>query len=277
LFGFFRRSHFFYLCGENEDIMLRRIFFGMSLWLLLSVVLAVGCNERKHLTIYMIGDSTMASKDTIGNPERGWGMALPLFFDPAAVRVENHAVNGRSTKSFIDQGRWDSVSVRLRAGDYVFIQFGHNDQKIEDTTRYAAPWGAYADNLRRFVRETRAVGAHPVLLTPIVRRHFDDCGVLVPTHGDYPDAVRRLAEQLDVPLIDMELASGEMIQSLGDSASRELFMHLEAGVYPKFPEGRRDDTHLRWAGAVEVARIAAKGIVEADLPLANYLNHESLH
>ncbi len=231
----------------------------------------MGLDNTKPLNIHMIGDSTMANKDTLGSPERGWGMALPGFFDPARVVIENHAVNGRSTKSFIDEGRWDAVVAKLRPGDYVFIQFGHNDEKTEDPARYAPPYGAYTYNLTRFVRETRAAGAWPVLMTPIVRRHFDENGVLVPSHGDYPDAVRRLATRLDVPLVDLEAASHELVQSLGDSASRELFMHLEPGAYPKFPEGRRDDTHLQWPGAVAIARLAVDGIVKAGLPLAGYL------
>jgi lysophospholipase L1-like esterase len=230
-----------------------------------------GFSVKKKITVYTIGDSTMANKDTVGNPERGWAMALPLFFDSAEVVTENHAVNGRSTKSFIDEGRWDVILKTLKKGDYVFIQFGHNDEKQEQPSLYAAPYGAYTGNLTRCVRETQAKGAFPVLMTSIVRRHFDGNGRLKHTHGDYPDAVRKLASKLKIPVIDMEAKSRQLIQDLGDSASMKLFMNLDAGLYPKFPQGKKDDTHLQWNGAKIIAALAVEGIKEQKLPLAKYL------
>jgi lysophospholipase L1-like esterase len=238
---------------------------------LLSLIPMVGFSVKKKITVYTIGDSTMADKDTTGNPECGWAMALPLFFDSAEVKIENHAMNGRSTKSFIDEGRWDAILKTLKKGDYVFIQFGHNDEKQEQPSLYAAPYGAYTGNLTRFVKETRAKGAFPVLMTSIVRRHFDGSSVLKNSHGDYPDAVRKLAEKLKVPLIDMEAKSRKLIQDLGNDASQKLFMHLDAGVYPKFPNGKKDDTHLVWDGAKAIASLAVEGIKELKLPLAQSL------
>jgi DNA sulfur modification protein DndE len=240
----------------------------ISLLLFISVT---GFSVNGKIIVYTIGDSTMANKDTVGNPERGWAMALPLFFDSAEVIIDNHAVNGRSTKSFIDEGRWDAVLKTLKKGDYVFIQFGHNDEKQDQPSRYAAPYGAYADNLTRFVKETRAKGAFPVLMTSIVRRHFDENGVLKNSHGDYPDAVRKLAEKLKVPMIDMEMKSRQLVQNMGDDASKGLFMHIEAGVYSKFPNGQKDDTHLVWDGAKAIASLAVEGIREHKLPLAEHL------
>ena len=142
-------------------------------------------------TLHLIGDSTMADKPKEpANPETGWGQALPALLKPEAGRVVNYAMNGRSTKSFIDEGRWTKVVAALQPGDFVIIQFGHNDEKADKPAVYAAPRGAYQDNLRRFVREARAHGATPLLATPVARRRWNERGELVDTHGDYPAALR---------------------------------------------------------------------------------------
>ena len=147
--------------------------------------------HRVSPTLYLVGDSTMADKpDAAHNPERGWGQALPEFLDSSIV-VKNFAVNGRSSKSFIDEGKWEAVRNKLHAGDFVCIEFGHNDEKREDSIRYAAADGPYRENLQRFVRETRAAGATPTLLTPIARRPWT-AGKLTDTHGQYLAAVRKL-------------------------------------------------------------------------------------
>ncbi len=208
------------------------------------------------LRVYLIGDSTCATKKLDKqNPERGWGHMLQPLFDESVV-VENHATNGRSTKSFRDEGRWACVAEKLRPGDYVLIQFGHNDQKFKDSTRYASP-AQYAENLRRYVRETRAAGATPVLLTSIVRRNFVD-GVLTDTHGDYPAEVRRVAAEEGVALLDMEPLTREWVASLGDERSKEFFMWVEPGTCPLYPDGRKDDTHLNVRGAHVVARMVGE-------------------
>ena len=161
-------------------------------------------------TIHLMGDSTMAEKDlTGGNPERGWGMMFPNFLDDS-VRVINHAQNGRSTKSFIDRGLWDKVQGALQPGDYVFIQFGHNDAKESDPERYAAPFGAYQENLRTFIEGARAAGATPVLLTPVARRWFKADGLDRNCHTDYPDAMKQVAREKDVPLLDITTATLEI-------------------------------------------------------------------
>lgn len=229
---------------------------------LLPLILPATFTAKAQITVYAIGDSTMAPKDTVDNPERGWGMALPLFFDSEKVVVENHARNGRSTKSFIAEGRWDSVANKLKPGDYVFIQFGHNDEKKDKPSVYAAPQGAYRKNLTRFVKETRKKGAYPVLLTPVVRRKFDSNGVLTDTHGEYPGAVRALAKELKAPLIDMEAKSRICIQALGDEESKKLFVWFDSGVHKRFPEGKKDDTHFNRVGALTMAQLAVDGIRE---------------
>lgn len=222
--------------------------------LLLGAALQLSAGEQP-LRIFLIGDSTCATKDLKNeNPERGWGHLFQPLFDEGVV-VENHATNGRSTKSFRSEGRWQKVYDKLEPGDYVFIQFGHNDQKIKDTARYTALEG-YAENLRRYVRETREKGAVPVLLTPVVRRHFVE-GVLTDTHGGYPDAVRRVAREEETVLLDLEPLTREWVASLGDEASRGYFMWVAPGTSPLCPEGREDDTHFNVRGAHVVARLVA--------------------
>ncbi len=219
--------------------------------------------------IFLIGDSTCATKNLEKqNPERGWGQVFQPFFD-GTVTVENHAANGRSTKSFRDEGGWETVCEKLRPGDYVFIQFGHNDQKSADPARYSSP-DDYAENLRRYVRETRERGGVPVLLTPVVRRHFAD-GELVDTHGAYPDAVRRVAAEERVTLLDVEPRIRAWVASLGDEASKNFFMWVEPGLCPLYPDGRQDDTHLNVRGARAVARIIADCLREAVPELGRHL------
>lgn len=209
-------------------------------------------------TIFLVGDSTCANKKLDKeNPERGWGQLFPALVDET-LKIENHAVNGRSTKSFRDEGRWQTVMDRLSEGDYVFIEFGHNDQKINDPNRYSSP-EQYGENLRNFVREVRQKGGRPVLLTPIVRRHWEE-GRLVDSHGDYPAVVRRIAHEEGVPWIDMEAITREWVCLLGDEASKSYFMWVAPGACPLYPDGRQDDTHLNVRGAHEVARMVAREV-----------------
>ncbi len=230
---------------------------------LFSGFLYVACQpEEASFTLFTIGDSTMANKKAAVYPETGWCQVLEDYLDPS-VRVKNHAVNGRSTKSFLEEGRWNRVLDSLKAGDRVFIQFGHNDQKEYDTTRFTTPFGSYTANLKRFIEESEEKGAMPVLFTSIVRRKFEDHGRLIDTHGDYPVAVRKIAEEMNVPLVDLQKLTEEWIGSLGDEASRSMYVWTEPDQ--QYPEGRQDDTHLSETGAREVARMALKECVSQKL------------
>jgi len=220
--------------------------------------------------IFMIGDSTMADKPNIDNPERGWGQLFPQFFQPGVV-VKNYAVNGRSTKSFITEHRWDSVLAQLKPGDYVLIQFGHNDSKKEDSTRFAAPQGAYKDNLVRFVKEARAKGANPVLITPVMRRKFDEAGKFVDQHGEYPGVVKDVASAYKVPLIDLHKSSEQLIVSHGVQGSEKLFKTTAAGHYSTLPDGVTDNTHFNTYGATRVAALVAAEIKTKHIGLEKYL------
>ncbi len=176
-------------------------------------------------TIHLMGDSTMAEKDLKkAGEERGWGMMFQNFLDPGAVKVINYAQNGRSTKSFRTLGLWQKVYDAVRPGDYVFIQFGHNDAKESDSTRYAAPFGAYQDNLRLFIDGVREKGGTPVLLTPVARRWFKEGGLDRNCHTDYPAAMKAVASEKNVTLLDVTTPTLDWIEGLGDEASKAYFM-----------------------------------------------------
>ncbi|MCM1300255.1 MAG: pectinesterase family protein [Alistipes senegalensis] len=217
--------------------------------------------------VYLIGDSTCATKKLDKeNPERGWGQMFQPLFDESVI-VENHAYNGRSSRSFREEKRWAPIYEKLQPGDYVFIEFGHNDQKIK-TERYAGP-DVYGENLRRYIRETREKEAIPVLLTPIVRRHFVD-GVLIDTHGEYLTACRRIAAEENVAFIDAEKLTREWVSGLGDEASREYFMWVAPGTCPLYPNGREDNTHLNVLGARTLARMLIAEMRNVVPELAKY-------
>jgi lysophospholipase L1-like esterase len=222
-------------------------------------------------TIHFVGDSTMADKPKLDLPERGWGQLFREFVKPTA-RVENHAVNGRSTKSFIDEGRWQKVVDALQPVDWVIIQFGHNDEKSEDPTRYTRPDFEYRQNLERFVRETRAGGGHPVLATSVVRRRWSEDGKLVDTHGEYPNIVRKVAEEQKVPLLDMQKLTAELEEQRGIEGSKKFHLWFAPGEHPGLPKGLQDDTHYSELGAHTVANLAAREIIRQKLPLAEYLD-----
>lgn len=235
----------------------------------------VGASGNEHVTVYMIGDSTMADKpDPEQNPERGWGQLLPLIFD-GRVRVRNFAVNGRSSKSF-EAERWAEICAELKPADYVFIQFGHNDQKREDPARYTNPYTGYRRNLERFVAETRARGGIPVLFSSIVRRTFNQHGVLEDTHGAYPFVARAVAEALKVSFIDLQLLTEDLVLILGPERSKKLYLWLEPGQSALYPQGLCDDTHLSEAGALAIAWLAAQELRQSDLPLARFVIDEQV-
>lgn len=209
-------------------------------------------SQDKSITIFMIGNSTMADKVfKDGNPEKGWGQVFPLYFKEG-VKIENHAMNGRSTKSFIDEGRWENVLKEIEPGDYVIIEFGHNDAKKDDPTRYTEANTDYRTNLERFVDETLNKGGIPVLATPIIRRRFDDKGNFYDVHGNYPKVVREVALKKSVILLDLHKKSEELVKSLGEEKSKLLYLHIQPGEYKSLPDGLEDNTHLSPYGAFRI-------------------------
>ena len=238
--------------------------------ILLLLLISLNCLAQKP-TIYSIGDSTMANKPLANdNPERGWGQMLPLFFNDN-ITIDNRALNGRSTRSFIDEKHWGDILKTLKKGDYVFIQFGHNDQKEKDSTRYTNPHTAYRHNLIRFVEETRAKGATPIIFSSIVRRNFNEKGVLISTHGEYTMEARLVAQEYKVPFIDLEYYTELLEMKYGPEKSKQLHLHYKAGENSFFPEGKEDNTHLNVKGATEIAKIAITELKKTKLDLVNYI------
>lgn len=248
----------------------------------------------KTRTIFMVGDSTMANKDISGDKqERGWGMMLMNYFDDAIV-VDNYAVNGRSSKSFIDEGRWKAVCEKIMPGDYVVIQFGHNDEK-KDSLRHTVPGGSFDDNLRRFVRETRERGGIPILMNSVVRRNFsgsttavadDDLrdntsknlsegDTLIDTHGEYLLSPRRVANEMKVIFIDANKITHDLEQKMGKEGSKKLHMIFAPGQTPSLPEGRQDNTHYNIYGANVVASLLSSALCEKVPELAkHHINYD---
>ncbi len=227
--------------------------------------------NAQQITVYLAGDSTMAEKKADKRPETGWGEYLQIYFDEAKVKIENHAQNGRSTKSFINEGRWQKIVDALKKGDYVFVQFGHNDEKMDKPGTGAAANGEYRDNLIRFVNDVRAKKANPILLTPVMRRRFNEKGEFYDTHGIYPDAVRKVVQELKVPLIDMHRKSETVIKKFGEAESKKLFLQLAPKEHPNYPNGVEDNTHFSAFGAEQMAQQAINGIRETKIGLAKLL------
>lgn len=264
-----------------------------QLRLLLSLVVAclilTAATIDKSTTIFVIGDSTAANKDiSKGKQERGWAMALQAYFDDN-ILVDNHAVNGRSSKSFIDEGRWDKVLSKMKPGDYVIIQFGHNDEKPK-ADRHTDPGSTFDYNLAKFVRETREHGGIPVLMNCVVRRNFfvnapenDDDeklrtqtfkdGVkmiegdtLIDTHGLYRQAPRDVAKRMNCHFVDANQITHDLEQSLGTEASKRLHMWFLPDTEPSEPKGKQDNTHYNIYGAHQVARLLADALCQ-EIPL----------
>mgnify|MGYP002522746117 CR=1 FL=1 len=257
------------------------------------LVLFVAASDEKKTTIFIIGDSTAANKDiSKGKLERGWGMALQCYFDDN-ILVDNHAVNGRSSLSFINEGRWDKVLEKLKPGDYVIIQFGHNDEKPK-ADRHTDPGSTFDYNLAKFVRETREHGGIPVLMNCVVRRNFfvnapenDDDeklrtstfkdGVkmvegdsLIDTHGLYRVAPRDVAKRMNVHFVDANRITHDLEQGLGTEASKRLHMWFLPGTEPTEPAGKQDNTHYNVYGAHQVARLLADALCEEIPVLKRY-------
>ncbi len=256
-------------CGGRERVSVPSM---IRILLAFGLAFSISAAALAEPTLHLIGDSTMADKQKDPpNPETGWGQALPAFLNPAAVRVVNYAMNGRSTKSFIDEGRWAKVVAVLHAGDFVIIQFGHNDEKSDKPAVYAAPRGAYQDNLRRFVREAREHGATPILATPVARRKWSEAGELVETHGDYPAALRAVAEEEKVPLLEMNKLTAELERGHGSEGSKRLHLYYAGKIFQRWPEPVQDDTHFSEYGAARVAALAVQEWLRLGLPLAGWV------
>jgi len=234
------------------------------------VLFAMNFYLPEKVSIFLIGDSTMSNKLAGDEPEKGWGQLFPEYFNDQ-VLIENHAKNGRSTKSFINEGLWKKVLDRIKPGDFVLIQFGHNDSKASDSTRYAEANITYKNNLINYILETRNKGGIPVLITPVNRRKFDEHGNFVDQHGDYPKVVREVAAELNVHLIDLHESSLKLFSELGADESKKLFLYVKPGFYTKYPDGKEDDTHFNEYGARIVAELVVEEIKKMNTHLSDFL------
>jgi len=277
----------------------------ITLLLGLLFVLTAFTPAKRNITIFTIGDSTMANKKLEGeNPERGWGQMLSRYFTDD-ITIDNHAVNGRSSKSFIDEGRWDAVLSKIQKGDYVFIQFGHNDEK-DDPNRHTDPGTTFDANLKKFVEDTRAKGGIPVLFNSIVRRNFgkadgnavanaikqddirngidpkapkdsiEEGATLIDTHGAYLISPKNVAKELNVTFIDLNSLTHKLVEGMGPQKSKELYLWVEPKTVPALPNGREDNTHLNVHGASVIAEMAVKAVAEAIPELQQYVCHYDL-
>ena len=262
--------------------------------ILAGALLLSAMTPDKTTTIFVIGDSTAAQKDTTGGTqERGWGMKLQQCFDANYIVVDNHAVNGRSSKSFIDEGRWDKVLAKIKPGDYVIIQFGHNDEKPQPA-RHTEPGSTFDANLARYVRQTREHGGIPVLMNAVARRNFfiqtpqndDDEKLrnstfkdgaqlvegqtLIDTHGLYRVAPKHVADSMHCHFVDANLITSELEQRLGTEGSKKLHMWFLPGQEPSEPNGKQDNTHYNIYGAKVVARLLADALCDEIPVLSKY-------
>ncbi len=246
---------------------------GLIVMLLLGVLgmsWQVGAQQSgDKIKIVVVGDSTASNYSAAQAPRTGWAQTFQQFFT-SEVEVKNHAASGRSSKSFIAEGRLTAALRDLNAGDYLFIQFGHNDAKSDDASRYTSPFTTFKETLMTYIEAAREKGAFPVLLTPIERRRFNN-GVAGSSHGNYPVAMIQLGQELDVPVIDMTSKTRVMYNQLGTEKTKEIFLWLASGEHPNYPNGIEDNTHLQEYGAIEVGKLVVAGLKELNLPLVDFL------
>lgn len=240
-----------------------------SLLVLISLNMAIISHSvSAAVQLFMAGDSTMAIKHKKDYPETGWGMPFEHFF-AESLTVINLAKNGRSTKTFIEEGLWGKVEANLKAGDYVIIQFGHNDESEHKKDRYTTPV-QYKENLTNMINFVTKAQATPILMTPVTRRYFDPQGSIQPTHP-YAPLVRDVAQHTGVEFIDMEEITRQYFNEMGDSPSTLRFMHIKPGLHPNYPNGVKDNTHFNHLGAREVAQLVLKELKKRDHALLNHL------
>ncbi len=214
--------------------------------------------QVKQLTIWLVGDSTMSKKEVKAYPETGWGMPFSNFWD-SSVTVENRAVNSRSTKSFLAENRWQPILDKIKPGDYVLIQFGHNDESKDKGERFTPP-AEFKTNLKKFVTEAREKKAIPILFTQVGRRKFDSSGHIMETHAEYAALVKQVGKENMVYVMDLNAKSKELYEQYGPVTSKLLFNYIQPGEHPNYPEGKEDNTHFNELGARKIAQLVLQEI-----------------
>lgn len=249
-----------------KSLLILALCFGLS---------QAQATEIKPVKLHLVGDSTMSDKPNLAYPERGWGQLLPQFLLPQ-LTVVNHAANGRSTRRFLTEGRWQLLLSELGNGDYVLIQFGHNDSKESDPARYAAFDSDYQRFLTQFIADVRERGATPMLASSICRRNFAEDGSLKRDLADYANAAAKVAKEAKVSFFDLQQQSCDFWQQQGKDNSQPYFIQVPADLYQKFPAGTTDNTHLTLQGASKIAQFFVQDLKRQQHPLAAYIYRELL-
>lgn len=233
------------------------------------------------MNIFFAGDSTAQYNDATTFPQTGIAQCLDLFFNPAfiddndissqnymkkKVNIINLARNGRSTKSFITEGRLDYLQKHISKNDFLFVMFGHNDEKLNDVNRGTEAFGDFQENLIKFANVAFDANGFPLFITPVARRKFErtDKGTFIATatHGNYPHAMIEVAKKLNLPYIDLSTLSREYLTQIGPEKSKDLYMNLKKNIYDVYPEGKEDNTHLKPLGAYTFAKMIAQEILK---------------
>jgi lysophospholipase L1-like esterase len=252
---------------------MKKTGFYIACLFIAAILLAFVHQHNRKVKIFMAGDSTMSIKEPKAYPETGWGMPFAVFFD-SSVEVINKAKNGRSTKTFISEGLWQSIFSEMSEGDYVFIQFGHNDESREKKERYTTP-DSFKINLRRFINDSRAKKAIPILFTPVARRKFDSTGTSIETHKIYSALVKEIAQEEKVLFIDLDTKSRLLYQQMGAVNSTLLFLQLKPGEHPNYPEGKMDNTHFSELGARLIAQLVLSELRLLKIDLLKHVKNEA--
>jgi len=265
--------------GENDSVRINPREIGKLIW---DDKLTLEFNGKKpsvrQITIvpandlpviFLAGNSTVVDEGM--EPWCGWGQVIPDFFTEE-VAVANYAESGQAANTFVSSRRLDKLLTQIKPGDYLFIEFGHNDQK--QTGEGKGPYTSYKSDLRYLVDQARSYGAHPILVTPMHRRRFDENGKVINTHGEYPDAVRQLAEEGQVPLIDLSSMSRVLYEAWGVEGSKQGFVHYPAGTFPGQETALEDNTHFNMYGGFQIAQCILRGLIELDSPLTKYIRKE---
>lgn len=227
--------------------------------------------QNNITTVYLIGDSTMCLYDESRFPQTGWGMPFAHFFNDSVI-IKNHAKGGRSSRSFIAENRWQPILNDLKNGDFVLIQFGHNDaQNSKDHPDRKTTPDEYKTYIGKYISESRIKGATPIIISPVTRWIFDNEGKAEECHEPYLNALKEMSETYKVSLIDLDSKSRNLLNTMGKDSSRYLYMYFEPGEYFRYPDGYPDNTHFTEFGARKIAELVLQGIIEQNLDLANLI------
>lgn len=239
--------------------------------LVLTLFFLGSIQPEKKITIWLIGDSTVCDQPLDRAPVTGWGTPFSHYIDTTAT-VVNKARGGRSTRTFISEGRWKEVIDNMKKGDFLLIQFGHNDEAKEP--QYADRYTSvpdYKKNLKMFIAETRAKGGTPILISPVTRMRFNSDGVPQETHVEYTRAVKETGLEASASVIDLDGMSLKLLRELGPDKSQFLYMYVDSLQNPHYPKGRQDWTHFNEYGARRMAELVLNEIKRQDLSLADYI------